>query len=478
ILASRELAGKPLPLETAITTALPPGQELYADPLEPSQLDRFAVQVRIPGLLYAGDWTRARRVLAHESPAPSAVIDAETRHALQSRCREVEVPDRVRGLWLELLERIQEIAAGSGAALTDRALSQSGLGLLRAHAFLRGAARAEDRDLEVVRYMLARRAPELSDADLATLLQRVVHPPEPAQTETSESVERRQAISADGDEDAPEARASQAAGEGDDASDDRAPKKLRRPTARADVGALIRALEGRFDRGGVDAEPDPGGVPRRMERLQRFDGFLDADPVETLLLAEGRLAEMPRALRRERYNRGGAVAVLRDVSASMDGKFAQWSGEVVAGIVRAAARRRMRVGYLEFNHEADALHIDGAFLHRRYSPLLATARHARALGRTNYEAALRTALLEFESLGGRNRHIVMLTDGVPVLGDPVVERERAEATRLGVKIHTVFIGKGEAPRILDRISLETRGVRFSARPEGDGRIALSPRRAA
>ena len=187
---------------------------------------------------------------------------------------------------------------------------------------------------------------------------------------------------------------------------------------------------------------------------------------------------MPRALRRERYNRGGVIAVLRDVSASMDGDFAQWAGEVVSALVRAGAKRRMRVGYLEFNHEADPLLIEGSFLHRKYGQLLSSAQHARAKGRTNYEAALRSALEAFSYYQGRNHHIVMLTDGVPVLGDPVVAREREDAQRMGVKIHTVFIGNGPSPPILDRISLETLGLAFSARPERGGRIAIEKRKAA
>jgi uncharacterized protein with von Willebrand factor type A (vWA) domain len=72
----------------------------------------------------------------------------------------------------------------------------------------------------------------------------------------------------------------------------------------------------------------------------------------------------------------------------------------------------------------------------------------------------------------------MLTDGVPVLGDPVVAREREDAQRMGVKIHTVFIGNGPSPPILDRISLETLGLAFSARPERGGRIAIEKRKAA
>ena len=49
---------------------------------------------------------------------------------------------------------------------------------------------------------------------------------------------------------------------------------------------------------------------------------------------------------------------------------------------------------------------------------------------------------------------------------------------MGVKIHTVFIGNGPSPPILDRISLETLGLAFSARPERGGRIAIEKRKAA
>jgi Ca-activated chloride channel family protein len=179
--------------------------------------------------------------------------------------------------------------------------------------------------------------------------------------------------------------------------------------------------------------------------------------------------------RRERENAGGTLALLRDVSASMEGRLSRWAGQIVAGVVRTAARRRMRVGYVEFNHEAERFAAGGAFFHKRYRRLLALASRRRAEGRTNYEAPLRTALAELRKASGRERHVVLLTDGVPVLGDPSVRRERALARELGVKVHTIFLGLGECPEVLDEISRETEGAMLSARIHRAGHVVVRER---
>jgi hypothetical protein len=71
--------------------------------------------------------------------------------------------------------------------------------------------------------------------------------------------------------------------------------------------------------------------------------------------------------------------------------------------------------------------------------------------------------------------VVLLTDGRPVAGDPEVRAERRRARQLGVRIHTVFVGLGECPAVLDRLSAQTRGLGFRARAAAGGQIALEPR---
>src|SRR5262249_30224977 len=63
VLGERRLGGEALPLESAIATAGPPDLESYADPLEPTQLDRFAIQFRVHGLLGARRFGVARALL-------------------------------------------------------------------------------------------------------------------------------------------------------------------------------------------------------------------------------------------------------------------------------------------------------------------------------------------------------------------------------------------------------------------------------
>jgi hypothetical protein len=73
------------------------------------------------------------------------------------------------------------------------------------------------------------------------------------------------------------------------------------------------------------------------------------------------------------------------------------------------------------------------------------------------------------------RHAILLTDGLPVTGDPEVRAERALARQLRVRVHTVFVGLGPCPEVLDRLSAETGGLAFLARPGPGGRIRVETR---
>jgi MoxR-like ATPase/Mg-chelatase subunit ChlD len=474
ILAERAAPGGPIPLETAIATSSPPGDEVCADPLEPSQLDRFAIQVRMHGLVTGKDWAGARELL-ERAPAPGIepVLDPDTRLELQARAAALPVAAEARAALVRLALRLAEIVSTEEASLiSDRAFAIVAQRVMRAHALLREAPQADVIDLEAVRFMLAFRVPEEVQRAFSMLVDEVLHE-EPPRSETMTGVER-----------ASGQVGGEASGEPVRVKGVEAPEEridLRSVSARelaanaADVARLVRALEGRLDRGRVEARSHPGGQPRRYRAMDGLEEIFDADLVDAALFLDGRLPGTPRAYLRERRDAGGMLAVIRDVSASMEGRLSRWAGEVVAGIVRTGAKHRMRIGYLEFNHQAERFAVAGRFFHRHYGKLLALAARRRAEGRTNYEAPLRSALSEFRTRAGRNRHIVLLTDGVPVVGDPAVVKERQLAKRLGVRVHTVFLGLGHCPGVLDEISLETGGLRFVARPRPDGRVSVRER---
>ena len=475
MLSERRAAGARLPLETAIATAGSSDLESYADPLEPSQLDRFAVQVRMRGLALGRRFELARGLLDRPGETRLVpVLDTEKRHALQRAAAALEIEPAARAALLRAVERLRAAAGDEPVLVSDRAFARAAPAILRAHAFLRGAERVEPIDVRALRFMLARRVPENLEPHVAAILEDALLESTPVSAPPAATRPAAAAGEGGGPADAPvaapgletfpapiESVTPQARARGDDDA--------------ASVESLVQALLGRLERGAVARGEDPGGQPRGWRRMRRLDELLDADPVDALLFAQG-LSSGARVYRRERRNSGGTLAVLRDVSASMEGRLSRWAGQVVAGLVRTGARRRMRMGYVEFNHEAERFEAGGAFFHRRYRRLLALASRRRAEGRTNYEAPLRSVLGELRGVAGRERHVVLLTDGVPVLGDPSVRRERALARELGVKVHTVFLGLGECPEVLDDISRETRGGSFVARPRPDGRVTVLERK--
>ena len=477
-LGERRLAGRVVPLETAVATSGPPDLESYADPLEPTQLDRFALQVRLHGLLGARRFAAARALLDLEPLAAAPIaLDTEMRHSLQRRAARLEFEPAARAALLRAVERLARAAGAETALLSDRAFARAAPAVLRAHALWRGAPRVQAEDVRALRFMLARRVPEALEPELGALLEEAL-----AEAAGEGATPGARPAAADRAGPAPGGGAADAAVPVESLESRSAALERVAPLASArgasdgaSVAALVAAFEGRLERGAVERGDDAGGSPRSFRRLRRLDELADADPVEAQLFAEGRSPAGARVYRRERRNAGGSLAVLRDVSASMEGRLARWAGEVVAGLVRVGARRRMRLGYVEFNHEAERFSSGGAFLHRRYRRVLALAARRRAEGRTNYEAPLRTALGELAKSAGRERHIVLLSDGVPVLGDPSVRHERALARRLGVRVHTVFVGSGECPAVLDEISRETAGLRFEARPDDAGRLVLRER---
>lgn len=450
-LERRRLGGVALPLETAVATGRPDDTGL-----DPAALDLFAVQVRLRGLLTSRSFDAARELARAPRDARRApVLDRATRRAAQEAAAALAVDPAARDALARALARLRSRAhAGS---LSDRSFGPVALRLMRAHAWLRGADRVEAVDVAALRFTLARRVPELEPDESEVLLRDAATPVAGAGTRSAAS---------EG---------------GAGASDEPVAPPIERavPDARpadpgelAEIAALVSALEGALGRGAAGRREDPGGAPRSWRELRGLDEALEADPAELWLWASGAAPERPRVPRRERHDRGGAVALLRDVSASMEGRLSSWAGHVVSALAELGRRRRLRLGYVEFNHAAERFAHGRSFFHDRYDAIAALGGRRRADGRTSYQAPLSLALGELARAPDRERHVVLLTDGVPVVGDPEVRAERATARRLGVRVHTVFIGTGPRPRVLDRLARETGGLGFRARPRAGRGISV------
>jgi len=241
------------------------------------------------------------------------------------------------------------------------------------------------------------------------------------------------------------------------------------------IEVLLKVLKGRMDRNMAEKVAHPGGQPRKWRRMTNFADLLDTDPVESSIWYDHVNPQLPRVLLRERFDRGGELAILRDISSSMAGIYSKWASSVILRLVEMARKKRMRVGYIEFNHLSTKYQVAGKFFIRDYERMSQRALHLHCSGCTNYQNSLEDALTEFKRLGSGNQHILFLTDGVPTQGDWEVKAERELAKELGVAIHTIFIGKNKCPRILEIISEETNGAQFQASTDRYGVIRIEER---
>lgn len=246
-----------------------------------------------------------------------------------------------------------------------------------------------------------------------------------------------------------------------------------RNTESADnIKLIMKVLEGNFQRNIARRTNHPGGIPRKWKRMTSFEDIEDVDPLEAFIWTDSNSPQLPRVHRREKESLGGEIAILRDVSTSMMGVYSEWSSSVVQGVVELARAKNMRVGYLEFNHKSLKHKKDRRFFTRDYGWIMNLSSDTRCSGNTNYEEALKEALSEFRGRGLRNKHILFITDGIPTSGDCEVITERMLAKKLGVCIHSIFIGSKNYPKILQTVSEETIGTQFVASKGKDGCIRI------
>jgi len=246
-------------------------------------------------------------------------------------------------------------------------------------------------------------------------------------------------------------------------------------TSVKNIELLLARVVGNVDRGRSELSEYAGGSPRRWRSWDPREAseISDVDAVELHRWAvDPTPSAWPRAQQRMRRDRGGQLVVLRDVSMSMAGVHSTWSARVTLGLLEAARERKMRFGYVEFNHRSRKhFHPDGTFFSDDYGAIVDVAMRMKCSGWTNYEQPLSDALNEFAAMapsrtgghGKQQRHVLLITDGVPTHGDPLAQRQIMRAKELGVVIHSVYLGWPQTlPSALQAISTNTNGALFAA----------------
>jgi len=179
VLNERKFGERPIPLLTAIATSNPLRDEYYNEPLDPANLDRFALQLRVSGLIQSGDRAQARELVDRfadgsvlEQPEPEPVLARAELDRLHAELARVEVPALEKDRLVEFLRRlvVDYDCNETNSLLTDRSFLVKAVKLLRGRALLAGRARVERGDLAVLSQMTTFRVPEEVQAKVPELI--------------------------------------------------------------------------------------------------------------------------------------------------------------------------------------------------------------------------------------------------------------------------------------------------------------------
>lgn len=500
-----------IPLTTAIATSNPAGAEYYTEPLDPANLDRFTLQLRITGSVCRQDWNEARSIMDRYEGLPpelsgEGAVSAEVLALAHQGLREVVIPATVMEAYRKFLDALVNKygCTPKNSLLTDRTMLVKVPHMVKAMAYLHGRDRATLDDLRVLKYILTFRVPENIYENLEELLNQAIEEAQQEQElmeqesqeqqgaqgeeEAGEEGDDSQEQDSGGDQDLVDQLMEALQANGDDAekrksmqqqaaTPEEGQTQIQRNTPQPveNLDVLLDKIRGRLERNQADSEVHPGGSPRTYRRMKSFEEFMDTDPAETSIWMNRIHPTLPRAFHRKKKNIGGKVVIIRDVSQSMEGRYARWTSSVVTRMVDLVRKKRMRIGYIEFNHVSRKYQHDGRFFTRDYDKIVEKAANVSCSGVTNYQYPLRDALAELKRGGGANKHILFLTDGEPTQGDWLVREERKQAKAQNVSIHTLFIGTTECPEILDILSAETDGSQFLATPDDRGGLVIAER---
>jgi MoxR-like ATPase len=182
ILNERRFGEVSIPLLTAIATSNPASDEYYNEPLDPANLDRFAVQLRVSSLLGGDDQELARRLIdrfvageVREEHGTRAVCDRSTLDEIYAEIGRAAVPESVKDALLELFRALvlEHGCNETNSLLTARSFLVKSIKLLRGAAVLAGRDHVTTADLDVMRWMTTFRIPEHVHDQLPDMLGKI-----------------------------------------------------------------------------------------------------------------------------------------------------------------------------------------------------------------------------------------------------------------------------------------------------------------
>ena len=197
LLNERTFDGQSIPLLTAIATGNPATDEFYNEPLDPANLDRFTVQMKMPGLVEGNCWEEALALMdLYEGARREEISDCEVdelRDAERALARQslddtyddmmtTTISTRMKRLLLHLLDAVVEESSAAARGrrgsdvilISDRTFLVKSMKLLKAKAVLHGRREVIPSDLHAFKYLTTLRVPEAVHERISDIVDEVI----------------------------------------------------------------------------------------------------------------------------------------------------------------------------------------------------------------------------------------------------------------------------------------------------------------
>lgn len=193
ILNERKFGGDPIPLLCAIATANPADDAYYNEPLDPANMDRFALQVQASGLIQQQCWDDAANVIqlfaSHSGGVANGTdegVESVSRELLDAAYAELQAVEVTTDVAQHLVTFLHLLTTRFGltehnSLLTDRTFLVKAIKILKAQACVTGRDRTAPEDIEVLSFLTTFRVPPAIHLKipsiLADIVERKIAPP-------------------------------------------------------------------------------------------------------------------------------------------------------------------------------------------------------------------------------------------------------------------------------------------------------------
>lgn len=488
----------------------------YNEPLDPANLDRFLVQIKLEPFLEQKKFNKGREILKKSAAkywdhfVPARVMSRMELDILQEQLHTIHIPDEVLDLYIIVIEKLFNIAEQKekrNIIRSDRTFFKKIVKILRASAMLAGRNTCNREDIYALRFITAFRLPEIHN-DIEKLIEAIMNAAlknksNPDKDERKEMLYDQSASASDpfqtpkkDDTESPK----------NDSAKDKINETILEPqSVEAKENSEMEIEAEQFQDMFIAYNPDAteagresnivlkgaevkeyidgikivfkdiisgsqrngsnsmfvrtGGVPRNWQSLRDWSDIDQVNPIDLTFEDTKNLRIAKRTEKKE-----DVIALLRDISTSMSESNAEAASRIGNSVLEFAKYNHIPLFYMTLHSEPNIFRDHGSVITQNYERLAEAFAKTDVASATNYQNALREFLLvtsRFQYI--KNFHLIIVGDGKVTSGDPYAVEEIRALQKRRIRAYTIntetekSFYSDEYPALFKKLVKDTQG---------------------